>query len=315
MSDRDYEVLRASVTTICHNAWAVNFKMKLSDFEPHCRGTYDLINLALQSPFKTKPPLLFVSTVGVIARASTTPIKEALYGLDSASAILNYAVSKWITEQLCHKASQDHGLEVRIVRLGQICGDTKYGMWNIKEAWPMLMASGSTIGFLPANARSDQDQRWLPSDVTGAAVADMTLLDQVDDETRASVAGSTVFHVGNKQTIAWKTGVLPALKRHGLDFETVSWPEWVARLEKSDSNVLRNPPYRLRNYFRSLAGMYGEETAKEPRRQFLLDMTNACNVSPRLAQGVSIDDKLVGKFLKYWESQPGWTGQSYPAKI
>lgn len=314
LSANDYEILRTSVTAICHNAWAVNFNMNLSDFEPHCRGTYDLINLALQSPRKTKPTFLFVSTVGAVMRASPNPIKETLYDFEAASGGVNYAVSKWITERVCHQASQTTHLEVHIVRLGQICGDTKHGMWNIKEAWPMLIASGRTIGCLPANATSDREQRWLPSDVTGAAIADIVLLDQVNDETRASVGSFMVFHIANNQSAAWKASILPALKRHGLQFETVSWPEWAARLDNSDSNVLRNPPYRLRHFFHSLASM-NDDNAGAPRRLFLLDMTNACKISPRLAHGASVDDDLIGKFLKYWETQPGWTGQSYPAKM
>lgn len=315
LSDRDYDILRTSVTTICHNAWAVNFNMNLSDFEPHCRGTHDLINLALQSPRTTKPAFLYVSTVDAITRALPSPIKERLYGFEATSSGRNYAISKWITEQVCHKASQNTGIDVRIVRLAQICGDTKHGMWNVKEAWPMLMASGRTIGCLPAHKIFDQEMRWLPSDVTGAVVADIALLDQVNDETRASVAKFMVFHISNNRATAWKASVLPALKRHGLEFETVSWPEWIARLEKSDSNVLRNPPYRLRRFFHTLAAWNGGDKAKQPPKPFSLDMTNACKISPRLAHGASIDDGLIGKFLKYWESQPGWTGQSYPAKI
>lgn len=312
LSDGDYHTLRAATTIIIHNAWAVNFNMDLSGFEPHCRGTRDLINLALQSPRTTKPAFLFVSTVGAIMKASPSPVKEKLYDFDAASGGLNYAVSKWITEQLCHRASQKTGLEVRILRLAQICGDTKHGMWNTKEAWPMIVASGRTIGCLPVNKLFDQDMRWLPSDVTGAAVADIALLDQVDDETSASLARFTVFHITNKQTTPWKASVLPALKRHGMEFETVEWPEWAARIQKSDSNVLRNPPYRLRRFFYTLASWHGGDTAPQP---LSLDMTNACKVSPRLARGVSIDEDLIGKFLKYWESQPGWTGQSYPAKM
>lgn len=179
----------------------------------------------------------------------------------------------------------------------------------------MIIASGRTIGFLPSNATSDQQQRWLPSDVTGAAIADIALLDQVDDETRASFTPFTVFHIANMQTIAWNAGVLPALKRHGMEFEAVPWPEWAARLEKSDPNVLRNPPYRLRAFFNNLAQANGGNPGKEPRPLFTLDMTNARKASPRLAHGVPLDSDLIGKFLKYWESQPGWTGQSYPAKF
>lgn len=315
LSGRDYDIIRTSVTMICHNAWAVNFNMNLLDFEPHCRGTHDLINLAIQSPRTTKPAFLFVSTVGAISSALPHPIEERLHGFEATLSGLNYAISKWIAEQLCYKASQNTGLEVRIVRLAQICGDTKHGMWNIKEAWPMLMASGRTIGCLPAHEKFDQEMRWLPSDVAGAAVVDITLLDQVNEETRASIAKFMVFHISNNRTAAWKANVLPALKRHGLEFETVSWPEWIARLDKSDSNVLRNPPYRHRRFFHILAAWNEGDESKQAPKPFSLDMTNACKISPRLAHGTTIDDDLIGKFLKYWESQPGWTGQSYPAKM
>lgn len=319
ISAADYEVLRTSVTIICHNAWAVSYNMKLPDFHVHCKGTYNLINLALRSDFKKKPTFLYISSLGVIAGAKPRPITETLYGLESVLNI-NYARSKWITEQIIHKATEKTGLETRILRLGQICGDTKHGMWNTKEAWPMVMATARTIGALPANQKTDDEHHWLPSDVTGDVIADIALLDHIDgdgdgNDARASVPKFAIFHVLNPQPTYWRTHVLSALKRNGLDFETLPWIEWADRLEKSDSNLLRNPSYRLMAFIKGWAFRLSETNSEISRNSPAVDMTNTFKVSPRLVKGVSIDDGLIGKFLQYWSSQTSWAGQSSVTKL
>ncbi|KAF3767288.1 hypothetical protein M406DRAFT_69448 [Cryphonectria parasitica EP155] len=291
LSQNDYETLRRSVTVIIHNAWAVNFNMKFPSFEPHCRGTFDLINLALQSELKTKPAFVFISTVGAIFKAEPKPIREKLYGFEAATNGTNYALSKWTTEQICSAAAKA-GLPVSIVRLGQICGDTKYGMWNAKEAQPQIIAAACTIGAVPAAKNHDDGHSWLPSDVTGAAVADIALLDHVDSATKALIPSLAVYHVANAKTVLWKADVLPALRRHGLTFETISWPEWVDRLE-ADPNVLRNPPYRLIKFYRVMASGRTDDVQEKASPALMMDMTNASKVSPRLAGGIEIDEALV----------------------
>lgn len=315
LSDKDYATLRSSVTTICHNAWAVNFNMDLDAFEPHCRGTYDLINLGLQSFRKKKPTFVFVSTAGAVTRVWPPPAMETLHDFEACNGAVNYSIAKWITERVCHTAGEKTILNVRIVRLGQICGDVKHGMWNTKEAWPMLMATSRTIGYLPVNTKFDQDHYWLPSDVTGAAFVDISLLDQVDEKKRASVPKFSIFHIANSQPVAWKGTVIQSLRRHGLEFETIPWAEWMQRVEESDSNVIRNPPYRLRGFFRGLVEQNGDEIPEVAHPAWALDMTISRQFSPRLVKGVVLDDELIGKFVKYWVTQPGWTGQSYPAKM
>lgn len=312
----DYEILRRSVTTIIHNAWAVNFNMKFRDFEPHCRGTSDLINLALSSSLKKAPDFVFVSTLGAVYQAKPIPIREKLYGPAAATQSTNYALSKWTTEQICFAAVEKAGLSVRLVRLAQICGDLKYGMWNVKEAWPQTIAAAQTIGAIPASNNRDEQHHWLPSDVAGAVIADLALLDQVDRATRASVPVFAVFHVANPKPILWKAQILSSLRRHGLDFETLPWPEWVVRLESSDTNVLRNPPYRLINFYKLFAlGAGGTQDTEATAPGLIMDISNACKISPRLREGAMIDEVLIGKFLQFWKSQLDWAGQAYPAKM
>lgn len=312
LAESDYETLRRSVTIIVHNAWAVNFNKSLEHFEPHCRGTFDLINLALRSELKKKPDFVFISTSGAIYRAKPWPVRETPHGIEAALPGTNYALSKWTTEQICSAAAEKTGLSVRILRLHQICGDTKHGMWNVKEAWPQALAAARTIGAIPARVDIDEEHYWLPTDITGAVIADLALLDQVDSNTRSAVPSLAVFHVGNKKPVLWKATVHSALRRHGLAFETISWSEWVTRLEK-EKNVQRNPPYRLINFWRSIATSRESVGADGPG--FRLDITNACKISPRLAEGAIIDEALVGKFLQFWNTQPSWAGQMYPARI
>lgn len=312
LSGEDYKTLRGSVTVMIHNAWAVNFKMGFADFEPHCRGTFDLINLALESDLKTKPVFILISTAAAVLLAQPKPARETLHGFQAAASGTSYGLSKWIVEQVCAAAAQA-GLSTRIVRLGQICGDTKHGLWNIKEAWPLIVASAVTMGVVPATQAYDEKQYWLPADVTGSVIADLALLDQVDSTTKASVPPLSVFHVANIKPVLWKAEVLPALRRHGLNFEVVSWTEWVGILERSDSNVLRNPPYRLLNFFKTFSFARREGAAENNASS--LDTSKACKFSPRLAEGIAIDDTLIGKFVRFWMTQLGWTGQDYPAKM
>lgn len=300
LSKEDYEALR-SVTLVIHNAWAVNFNMDLRDFEQHIRGTSELLKLATQSKLVQKPDFVFISTFAAIARASPIPIPEQLYDIEVASGTTNYGLSKWTAEQLCSGATKKAGLRVRVLRLSQMCGDTRYGMWNPKEAWPQVMASAVTIRGLPAPEHGDDKHSWLPTDVAGAVIADLALLDQIDDDTRASLRPLSVLHVANPKYVLWKGEVLPALQRNGLEFDTLGWQEWVARLERSDPNVLRNPPRRLLDFYKVLAVQ---------RRSLHMDISNAIKCSPRLAEGATIDEALIGRFVKFWRTAKGWAGQA-----
>lgn len=109
-------------------------------------------------------------------------------------------------------------------------------MWNETEAWPLMFRSVDTIEALPL---LDEKQSWLPVNLAASAITDLVLA-----TCSAPPGHAQVYHVLNPRVGNWKD-VLEGLKLGGLKFETVDRRVWVKRLEESDSDVGRNPTYKL----------------------------------------------------------------------
>ena len=60
------------------------------------------------------------------------PVKETLHDANLAVG-LGYGESKWVTEQLFHRATEQTGLRTTAVRVGQVSGDQATGGWNTTE--------------------------------------------------------------------------------------------------------------------------------------------------------------------------------------
>ena len=54
---------------------------------------------------------------------------------------MGYGQSKLVGEHICANAAKKTPITARILRVGQIVGDTKYGRWNPKEAVPLTAQS------------------------------------------------------------------------------------------------------------------------------------------------------------------------------
>jgi thioester reductase-like protein len=61
---------------------------------------------------------------------------------------LGYTESKWVTESMLVKASEQTPLKPIIVRLGHVCGGPS-GYWDPVEWVPALVRSGQILGCLP----------------------------------------------------------------------------------------------------------------------------------------------------------------------
>ena len=64
---------------------------------------------------------------------------------------MGYARSKHLAETLCDTANRQSELigRIGVLRLGQLCGDTKEGIWKAEEGWPLLISSVALTGCLP----------------------------------------------------------------------------------------------------------------------------------------------------------------------
>ncbi len=144
--------MRDALTAVLHTAWAVNFNLGVRSFEPHhIRGTYNLLNFCLATRTVHPARLFFCSSLSAAAGtpAPATVAEAHIEDLAHAQA-MGYARSKLVAEHVVRAAGEKTGMRARVLRLGQIVGDTAHGMWNPTEAIPLMVRSANTVGALPA---------------------------------------------------------------------------------------------------------------------------------------------------------------------
>ncbi|KAN0064975.1 hypothetical protein ACQY0O_002033 [Thecaphora frezii] len=62
---------------------------------------------------------------------------------------MGYARSKWVAEHICARYHSQTGEGASIMRIGQLCSDTRHGIWNETEGWPLLIKTADEIKCLP----------------------------------------------------------------------------------------------------------------------------------------------------------------------
>lgn len=294
LSASSYDTLLTSVTCVIHNAWPVNFNMNLQSFEQSgTRSTHNLINLSLKSRLQQKPTFVLISSLAAVLQAKQLPIPERRHGWE-AVASMGYGQSKWVAEEICVAAAEKAGLNTRVVRIGQVAGDTQHGIWSATEAFPTTVRCALTIGALPVIEGEDEELSWLPVDKTAATVVDLSLLDRAGTDVASAVPPFSLFHVANPSLLKWNRDFLPALKSQGLQFEALPQRDWVKRLE-GNPDVGKNPAYKLVDFFKQKYGRISESSV-----QPTLDVTLTRQFSPSLREETTINDALVGRFLRYW---------------
>ncbi|KAI1792211.1 acetyl-CoA synthetase-like protein [Ganoderma leucocontextum] len=238
------EEIRASITHILHNAWQVNFNLKVSSFEGNLLGVQHLLEFALSSPYVVPPKVMFVSSIGVLANHRTTPpeISVSEDRVESSSAIgTGYAESKWVVEEILHQVADKANVPTTTVRLGQVSGD-KLGHWNEKE-------------WFPAVVKSAVFTRCLPGDMNEVAFILSYPAARAFVEMRKSSART--LHLVHPRPVAWKAIIAPIAQE--LDVPLVPYSEWLAALERGaaegstdEVDAMRvNPALRLLDFFRA----------------------------------------------------------------
>jgi thioester reductase-like protein len=243
-------VLQSTVTTVIHSAWAVNFNMNVTSFESHyISGTRNLLDLCLKVPFQKPARFAFVSSV---AAASGVPLParvvETFVEDPSHAQNMGYARSKWVAEHIVRNAAEKTGMNARVLRSGQIVGDSRHGLWNPTEAIPLMIRSATTLYALPALKESPS---WIPVDVCARATIELSqaMVPFNCPENTPLDNSEVVYHVLNPRSFNWTTELLPALAAAGLEFEVVTQREWVKRLREGDQDPVRNPTIKLLEFF------------------------------------------------------------------
>ncbi|RAL16759.1 putative NRPS-like enzyme [Aspergillus homomorphus CBS 101889] len=290
--------LRQSLTKVIHAAWAVNFTLGVESFEQqHIRGVHNLINLCLSSTRSSPAEFYFCSS---ISAAAGTPlpatIAEGPIPELSHAQNMGYARSKLVAERIIQAAAETTGMVAKVLRVGQIVGDTVTGKWNCTEAIPLMLQTAKTLQALPA---LDETPAWLPVDVVAEAVLELSGITPSPEATVFARDPTVVYHVQNSKTFRWTEDLLPALRQAGLNFEILPKREWIQRLRASDPDPTKNPAIKLLDFF---TDKYDNESMGRSGLSFQMEKTEAA--SPSLKGGVElIETGLIRKFVDVWRTE------------
>lgn len=273
----------------------MNFNLGIQSFEEqHIQGVHNLVQFSLSVSTPAPARFFFCSSIATALgspRPATIP-ETPVFDLKAALP-QGYARSKLVSEHIVRNAARDAGALTRILRIGQIVGDRRTGLWNDAEAIPLIIRSALTLKVLPA---LDEAEFWLPVDTLAATILDLAGI-STGEIPISGFDTDLVYNIENHRTFSWTKVLLPELHRSGLDFSTVPVAEWLQKLrdyEKSGGDTGRNPAVKLIDHFES---MYGNRKTGEVRFETKTAQKHsaALRETPRL-----IEERYIRRFVKAW---------------
>ena len=334
LHESDYSTVVSQVSHIVHCAWPVNFQLGLHSFEPHIAGVQNLVQISLAVPSAEAAKFIFCSSITAALGSPTSarilegPIEDLSYSSD-----LGYGRSKLVAEHVIQAAANSVHANATILRIGQVVGDQKHGVWNENEMIPMIITSGLRMGKIPL---IDMECEWLPVDVLAKAILEIAgisapasihanpfperqLIPKVngvveDEEPVVKDYVQTkelVYNIRSPHTFSWANDLLPALTTGGFDFEVVPFGNWLDQLESLHSD--ENPGTLCRdarendigdgaNYHPVLKLLeYLKNGFCKDSRSVVFEIDKAMRDSPALRGAPDVvKSGLVGLMIKWW---------------
>ncbi|KAJ0328345.1 hypothetical protein COL5a_005122 [Colletotrichum fioriniae] len=245
--------LKSKLTIVIHSAWAVNFNIPVQSFEgQHIKAVHSLIQLC-QSVETPNPARFFfcssVSASGGSPRPGNVP--EGPVPTPAWAQGTGYARSKWVSEHITRNANLNAGAPTRVLRIGQLVGDSRVGEWNTTEGIPLMIQTAITLGALP---NLDEEMTWLPVDHAATAILELVNANAAPQPSERDTDPDLVYHILNPTRFHWTRDMLPSLSKAGLQFERLPTNQWMDRLRQSERDPKKNPPIKLLDWFESKYG-------------------------------------------------------------
>ena len=220
------------------------------------------------------------------------PIREVIYSNPPPNKSLGYSKSKWVAEAICLKAAKFSWMagRIKVLRIGQLTGDTKNGVWNRSEAWPLMLSTTKQLGCLPM---LDEKLSWLPVDVAARAVIEISLLSQ----RTGTSSPCTVYHlVSNNQDTSWMDLLGWINEDSREEILLVEPNKWLEKLERMD----HHPAQSLLGLWKNGFGKVGEDAATgENKGLITFDTGNASSSSQAMRSVGPIDEVVVRKMWQW----------------
>jgi thioester reductase-like protein len=291
LTDSEHSKLKASVNIIIHAAWPVNFSLPLRTFSSQFQGLQNLFALG------NDPDIFFCSsTASVLGETHPDIIKEQIPTNPKAADKLGYSRSKWVAENICAGVAKQRSGRTAVLRIGQLTGDEKNGVWNMSEAWPRMLSTVEVLGCLPALGDGEK-LSWLPMDVAARAVIEIALQKSNSDKEK----DVEVYHLTNNDTSRTWIDLLKWLGEIRGAFEVVKPSLWLERLE----GLQNHPAKGLLDLWKNAYGSRENGTGEGKKVAF--DMKKTKIASPAMKDVKALDKAHFEKIWKWLEASLGET--------
>jgi thioester reductase-like protein len=301
--------LKSTVDLVIHAAWAVNFTLKLKSFDFHLAGMQNLLNLGFaaarpsttSSSAEMRPvKFVFCSSIASVSTSSGESIAEWISEDPSDASPMGYSRSKWAAESICvnaKRAAKAAGvaLDVDVLRIGQLCGDTEQGIWNKTEAWPLMLSTFEVVGCLPD--LPCEKLNWLPLNVAANAVCEITFNKTSKEHSRTE---ARIYHVLNPHADpTWAQMLRWLQEKEGGQLPVVESAAWLHLLEESlKKDYLDHPSRKLLGLWKDAYQSPDERRGVQP--QFTIAV--AAKISDTLASVKPVSPELIEKMWTWVRS-------------
>lgn len=293
------------------NQWQVDFNLSLPSFEPQIAGVRKLCEFAAST--SSHAALIFTSSVATVynwpsSNTNPTLVPESSHANELSLSTPGYGSSKLAAHIILEYAAQQWGLNVAILRVGQIAGPVthgEHGVWSKQEWLPSVLASSKYLGMLPDDVGGAID--WVPVDYCAQIVLELAehTFHAAENDAQGVKGRVTYYHVVNPHDVEWSE-LLPVLKEYfGPKVRVVSLPEWVEALEQSvvvdDSTNLKtgpgddNPAVKLMEWLTDLV-----RQRAEGRGNVRLDTKETRKRSQEMREMVPVNAQWLELWLRQW---------------
>lgn len=208
-----------------------------------------------------------------------------------------YGESKWIAEQLFFHVATEYGLKATIVRVGQLCGDTKTGGWGTQEWVPAMVSLCQTLRSVPSRNEVSSGSvldyhhflctyldietiSWISVDIAATILLDIVKV--AKDE--------LVMHLLSPIPVSWETTFRVIAQQ--IQVPLIPYDEWLESLEivSKDETTKASSAMALLPFFRQ--AQFGEHLT--------IDVSKTLRVSPTLAQLKALGEEDIRASVGFW---------------
>ncbi|KAK7745764.1 putative secondary metabolism biosynthetic enzyme [Cytospora paraplurivora] len=300
--------LRETASVIIHNAWKVDFNHSLDTFEEvHIRGVRNLINFSAGSPMH--PRIVFVSSISSVGDwhavdPQVGDIPESLPPTLAAAQPNGYAESKAVAEHILAEAAQESGLDVSILRVGQIAGPAaprNGAKWPETEWFPLMIKTAKSTRKIP-DGQAFGYIDWIPVDLLSSIIWELSTVSHPAGDEQHYLGSLQIFHLVNPEPRSW-ADILPVVKA-GLGgvgpWEEMNLKDWTSELENTDLTdrgaVTSRPAVKILHFFQGIRNRQSVTSAKGAG--FSTDMVQS---SSKIIHDLSpVQDEWLLKWMKDW---------------